>query len=148
MGDRGVWKAFKVKDIPRNKRLNQNKWVLDIKRSGIFRARNVAKGYSQVGGSNFDQIYSPMVHDITFRLMLIIKILWQLESYLFDMETAFLLGGLEGIEIYMKLPLGMEGDPRVDCVQLLKTIYGLTQSSRAFFKLWADTMCNKSELDD
>ncbi len=34
----------------------------------------------------------------------------------------------------------MNGDPRVDCVQLLKTIYGLTQSSRAFFKLWADTM--------
>ncbi len=140
MGDRGVWKPFKVKDIPRNKRLIQNKWVLDIKRSGIFRARNVAKGFSQVGGSDFDQIYSTMVHDITFRLMLIIKILWQLESYLFDVETAFLLGDLEGIELYMRLPKGMVGDPRVDCVQLLKTIYGLTQSSRAFFKLWADTM--------
>ncbi len=85
MEDRGVWKAFKVKDIPKNKRLIQNKWVLEIKRNGIFRARNVAKGFSQVGGSDFDQIYSPMVHDITFRLILVIKILWQLDSCQFDL---------------------------------------------------------------
>jgi len=140
MEERGVWKAFKIRDIPKNKRLIQNKWVLEIKRSGIFRARNVAKGFSQVGGTDFDQIYSPMVHDITFRLMLIMKILFQLHSFTFDVETAFLLGDLEGIELYMRLPKGMVGDPRVDCVQLLKTIYGLTQSSWAFFKLWANTM--------
>ena len=40
----------------------------------------------------------------------------------------------------MRLPEGIDGDPRVDCVKLLKTIYGLTQSSLAFFNLWVKTM--------
>ena len=140
MFDRNVWVPYKLRDVPRDKRLVQSKWVIEIKRNGIFRARLVAKGFTQVGGSDFDQIFSPMVNDITFRLMLVIKIVFGLDSCLFDVETAFLLGDLEGIEIYMRLPKGMEGDPREDCVKLCKTIYGLTQSSRAFFKLWANTM--------
>ena len=140
MEDRKVWKTFKVSNVPKDKRLVQHKWVFEIKRSGIFRARLVAKGFTQVGGSDFDQIYSPMINDVTFRLLLVVKIIFGLDSWLFDVETAFLLGDLEGIEIYMRLPEGLPGDPRTDCVKLLKTIYGLTQSSRAFFKLWVDTM--------
>ena len=96
----------------------------------------MAKGFTQVGGSDFDHTFSSMISDITFRIMLIVKILWGLDSCLFDVETAFLLGEFEdGIEIYMRLPEEVEGDPRVDCVKLLKTIYGLTHSSLAFFNL-------------
>ena len=133
--------GFKIADIPKNKRLVQCRWIFEIKRNGTFRCRLVAKGFTQVGGLDFDHTFSPMINDITFRIMLIVKILWGLDSCLFDVETAFLLGEFEeGIEIYMRLPEGIDGDPRVDCVKLLKTIYGLTQSSLAFFNLWVKTM--------
>ena len=60
MNDRKVWEVYKLKDIPKDKRLVQHKWVHEIKRNGVFRSRLVAKGFTQVYGSDFDQIYSPM----------------------------------------------------------------------------------------
>ena len=98
----------------------------------------MACGYSQVGGIDFNQVFSPVVNDMTFRLMIIAQILWKLDSYCFDVETAFLLGVLEE-EIYMQIPEGMEttGD---ECLKLIKTIYGLVQSARQFFKLWKQIM--------
>ena len=98
----------------------------------------MACGYSQVGGIDFNQVFSPVVNDMTFRLMITAQILWKLDSYCFDVETAFLLGVLEE-EIYMQIPEGMEttGD---ECLKLIKTIYGLVQSARQFFKLWKQIM--------
>ena len=51
---------------------------------------------------------------------------------LIDIETAFLHGELAE-QIYMQCPEGV-GDPKHECVRLLKTIYGLALSSREFFK--------------
>ena len=138
MNERRVWERRKKSSIPQGRRLVKCKWVLEIKRCGTFRARLVACGYSQVGGIDFNQSFSPVVNDVTFRIMLIIKMLMKLDSYLFDVETAFLLGNLEE-EIYMQCPPGFDGSGD-DCLLLLKTIYGLVQSARQFFKLWAGTM--------
>ena len=89
MEDRRVRVPHKIKDVPPDKRLVQHKWVLEIKRNGIFRARLVAKGFTQVGGSDFDQIFSPMINDITFRLMLVMKIIFQLDSSLLMWKLLF-----------------------------------------------------------
>jgi hypothetical protein len=48
MEKRGVWKIIHEKDIPINYRCIKNKWIFKVKRNGIFRARLVACGYSQV----------------------------------------------------------------------------------------------------
>ena len=87
---------------------------------------------------DFNDVFSPVVNDITFRVMLLAKIVWNLDSYLFDVETAFLLGTLEE-EIYMEVPPGMECEAD-ECLLLLKTIYGLVQSARQFFKLWTQIL--------
>ena len=50
-----------------------------------------------------------------------------------DVETAFLHGDLEGIEIYMDCPKGLESEPD-ECLSLNRTTYGLVQSARQFFK--------------
>jgi hypothetical protein len=108
--------------------------VFDIKRNGRFRARLVACGYSQVGGIDFNQVYSPVVNDVTFRIMLIAKMVWKLFSMTFDVETAFLLGELEE-EIYMQCPPGMDATDD-ECLLLLQSIYGLVQAARQFWKKW------------
>jgi Reverse transcriptase (RNA-dependent DNA polymerase) len=46
------------------------KRVLDIKRDGIFRARLVACGYSQIPGVDFMESFSPVIHDVVFRIIL------------------------------------------------------------------------------
>jgi hypothetical protein len=134
MDDRKVRMKKKKCDIPQGRRLIKCKWVFDIKRNGRFRARLVACGYSQVGGIDFNQVYSPVVNDVTFRIMLIAKMVWKLFSMTFDVETAFLLGELEE-EIYMQCPPGMDATDD-ECLLLLQSIYGLVQAARQFWKKW------------
>ena len=134
MEDHKVWKKIPRTQMPKNRRCVKCKWIFEIKRSGIFRSRLVACGYSQVPGVDFTEFYSPVVNDVTIRILLVAEIVWKLVSRLIDVETAFLHGELaEGEEIYMECPDGMSRE-EWECLMLLKTIYGLVQAARAFFK--------------
>ena len=50
MVKRKVWRRVKKSSIPSNRRCVKSKWVFKIKRNGVFRARLVACGYSQIPG--------------------------------------------------------------------------------------------------
>ena len=71
MGELGVWKKIKRSEMPRDRRCIKHKWVFKIKRSGKFRSRLVACGYSQLAGIDFNYIYSPVGNDMTFRTMIV-----------------------------------------------------------------------------
>jgi hypothetical protein len=127
----GVYKVIKRSKIPHGRKCVKHKWVLDIKRNGIFRARLVACGYSQQPGVDFTDTYSPVINDAVFRLILIIQMVYKLVGMIIDIETAFLNGDLPE-EIYMDAPKG--SDAQHDEVWLLlKSLYGLVQSARQFF---------------
>ena len=66
----------------------------------------MACGYSQIPGVDYTENYSPVVHDVTFRLLLILKIIYGFTAKVVDVETAFLYGDLEE-EIFMDYPKGM-----------------------------------------
>jgi hypothetical protein len=70
-----------------------------VKRNGIFRARLVACGYSQVPGIDFSEIFAPVLNDLSFRIMVIVKLVWNMTCFVVDIETAFLNGDLDE-EIY------------------------------------------------
>jgi hypothetical protein len=72
MEKRGAWEIIDEKDISINPRCIQNKWILKMKK-GIFRARLVACGYSQVPGIDFSESFAPVLNDVSFRFMLIAK---------------------------------------------------------------------------
>ena len=98
----------------------------------MYRARLVACGYSQIAGVDFTEHTSPVINDVTWRILLLIKMIMRLQSKIVDVEIAILNGDLEE-EIYMECPEGMEHDDD-ECVQLLQTIYGLVQSARQWWK--------------
>ena len=135
-----VWVKVKRATMQPGKRCVKHKWIMEIKRNGIFRARLVACGYSQVPGIDFTNVYSPVVNDVTFRIMMIAEMVYKYKSKLIDIETVFLHGELEDDEIvFMDCPHGMDHQPD-KCLQLKKTIYGLVQSARAFFKKFRDVL--------
>ena len=83
-------------------------------------------------GVDFAESFAPVVNDTSFRILLVAMLVWGLKGKIIDVETAFLYGDLEE-EIYMEIPSGMEADAD-ECVILEKTIYGLVQSARQFYK--------------
>ena len=68
---------------------------LKIKRNGTFRARLVPCGYSQIPGVHVTENYSPVVHDILVRNLIIIMIIYGQQGKLVDVETTFLYDDLE-----------------------------------------------------
>jgi len=62
--------VFDIVERPSGRRVIKNRWVFDVKPDGRKRARLVAKGFSQVEGMDFDQIFSPVVCFETVRLIL------------------------------------------------------------------------------
>jgi len=131
------------RDIPEGRRLVGCKWVFKIKRNGVYRARLVALGYSQIPGVDFQDNYAPVINDVTFRLMLIRVLVEGLKTRAIDIETAFLHGDLEE-EIYMTIPRGyVEAGYEVgpdDCCALGKCIYGLVQAARQYWKKFVKTL--------
>jgi Reverse transcriptase (RNA-dependent DNA polymerase) len=77
-------------EVPGNRRILQSRWVFAQKDDGRFRARCVAKGFTQIPGKDFTENHSPVLNDTTFHLILALKLLYKLESGQFDIETAFL----------------------------------------------------------
>jgi hypothetical protein len=63
----------------------------------------VACGYSQVPGIDFNKSFAPVLCDISFRIMLISKLIWGKTCTVIDIETAFLHVNLDE-EIYMEVP--------------------------------------------
>ena len=143
MTNRGVWRKIKRASIPTKRRIVGCKWVFKIKRNGVYRARLVALGYSQIPGVDFTDNFAPVVNDVTFRLMLSRKIIEKLSSRIIDVETAFLHGELEE-EIFMEIPKGYREcgyEVGIDeCLALIKSIYGLVQAARQYWRKFVSIM--------
>jgi len=121
--------------VPRltNRKVIKNRWVFDVKSDGRKRARLVAKGFSQVEGLDYDQIFSPVVRFETVRLILAMAALYNWTVSGLDVQNAFLYGKLEE-EIYMEQPEGFHV-PGFECnvLRLKHALYGLKQAGLAWW---------------
>ena len=144
-----VWEIVEKSRVPSNRQIIGNRWVYAKKDDGRFRARSVAKGYSQIPGKDFQENHAPVVNDTTFHLTLCWKVMYKLMAGQFDIETAFLYGDLDE-EIWMEFPDGYEdyllemhqtqADPNTQCVKLNKALYGLVQAARQWWKKFKEIM--------
>jgi hypothetical protein len=149
MEEKGVWEIVEIEKVPDGRKLVGNRWVYSEKDDGRFRARSVAQGFSQVPGKDFQESHAPVVNDVTFRIILILKLLKKLKTGQFDIETAFLYSDLDE-EIWMKFPDGYsrylkekhnkDYDYHKYCVKLKKALYGLVQAARQWWKKFKEAM--------
>ena len=97
----------------------------------------VAKGFSQIPGLDFADKFSPVVNDVTFRVVLTQMIIEKWDAKIVDIDNAFLNGDLEH-EIYITMLEGyaecVEQVEENEALKLEKAIYGLVQAARKFFK--------------
>lgn len=126
--------------LPKNQPLIRCKWVFkcktDLNRAPMrYKARLIAQGYSQRYGHDHNEIFAPVLHHDTFRIILIIAAQQGLPVKHYDIECAFLNGNIEH-DIYMHQPeyTKQEGDTRV-CM-LERSIYGLKQGAHEWYKRW------------
>ena len=112
-----------------------SKWVFKVK-IGVdgaverYTARLVAQGFSQKFGTDYDEIFCPVVRRESFCALIALGVQNDLQIHRIDDTTAFLNGKLEE-EVYMKQPEGFtkRGEEHFVC-KLEKSIYGLKQSPR------------------
>ncbi len=84
-----------------------------------YQARLVVCGYSQIPGADFTKNYSPVVHGITYHLLLIANMICGLSAKIVNVEAAFLYRDLSE-EIFMNCPEGLDGATDQDALKLQK----------------------------
>ncbi|THH04538.1 hypothetical protein EW146_g10151 [Bondarzewia mesenterica] len=120
-----------------------SKWVFKIKRGAAgeitkYKARLVAQGFTQVPGIDYGDMFAPVAKLTSIRVLLALAARFDWEIHQMDVKNAFLNGDLEE-EIYMKQPPGYAAPGLEDKVcRLIKTIYGLKQSSQRWYKKLCD----------
>lgn len=87
-------------------------WVFSIKLDRHKKACLVAKGFSQHASTDYTDIYSPIVHFETVRLMLELATLEKWHVIGLDVQNIYLYGKLDE-EIYMELPKGFAENPNI-----------------------------------
>ena len=117
---------------PKNTNIVTNRWVFRIKRSPEgeierYRARLVARGFSQVEGIDYFETYSPTASMVVVRVMFAHAAIKGLVIKQFDIKVAFLYGDLDET-VYMFQPQGFEQGDKVCLLQ--RSLYGLKQAPR------------------
>jgi transposase InsO family protein len=149
MESKEVWQIRPKTEVPTNRKIIGARWVYAKKDDGRYRARCVAKGFSQIPGKDFQENHAPVVSDTTMHILLVIKSLFGLKAGQFDIETAFLYGELEET-LWMEIPDGYIDflketknqtiDKRTHCLLLTKAIYGLVQAARQWWKKFKEIL--------
>ena len=99
-----------------------------------------ARGFTQVQGFDFNEVFYPVVRHTSIRILLAITA--QLDLYLeqMDITTAFLHGDLKE-RILMDQPKGFKVKGEVEKACLLrKSLYGLKQSPRQWYRKFDSVM--------
>jgi Reverse transcriptase (RNA-dependent DNA polymerase) len=99
--------VFKLTNLPKGQKTIGCRWVFDIKSDGCKKARLVAQGFSQVEGIDFNELFSPVVHFESVRLILALSALEDYYRVSVDVCNAYLYGKLDK-EIYMRQPEGFK----------------------------------------
>ncbi|CAI7867440.1 unnamed protein product [Closterium sp. NIES-53] len=115
-------------------------WIFKVKRPPgsppVFKARYVARGFSQRQGVDYFQTFSPTPKMTTLRVLLHVAAQHDYELHSLDFSTAFLQGSLHE-EIWLHRPPGCTGSfPLGTQWSLRRPVYGLREAPHE----WHDTL--------
>ena len=123
--------VFELCELPPGHKPVAGKWVIKIKRGAQgeierFMARYVAKGFTQVHGVDFLEIWDPVGRYATLRMLLSVFAVEDLGTKHVDIKRAF-LNGVQEEEVHMVQP-PMFGSGRF--WRLTEALYGLKLAAR------------------
>ncbi|CAI7853867.1 unnamed protein product [Closterium sp. NIES-54] len=119
-------------------------WIFRVKwppgSPPVFKARYVARGFSQRQGVDFFQTFSPTPKMTTLRVLLHVAARRDYELHSLDFSTAFLQGSLHE-EIWLRRPPGFTGSfPAGTQWSLRRLVYGLRQAPREWHNTLSTTL--------
>ena len=129
--------VFTVVPLPEGKKVVGSRWVYSIKDNPdgniLHKARFVAKGFSQVEGSDYTDTYSPTAKMSTVRILMQLAVENDMTVHQLDVKTAYLNAPID-CEVYVQQPQGFARKPTSSNSTLVwklhKSLYGLKQSGR------------------
>jgi hypothetical protein len=122
---------------PAGRKLVDSKWVFKLKRDSDgniarYKARVVARGFTQEHGVDYHETFAPIVRVISIRVVLALAAFHDWEVEQLDVVTAFLKANIDE-ETYMRQPEGFRSTDNkgTELVCMLqKALYGLKQAPR------------------
>lgn len=127
----GTWRYVRR---PEDQAVVSTKWVFNIKytadgRIDRFKARLVARGFSQREGLDYEDTFAPVIRLESLRILFALAATYNLKAHLLDATNAYVGSKLDK-QIFMEIPEGVDPksyDPN-DVCEILQSLYGLRQS--------------------
>lgn len=139
--------TFTLTNLPEGKKAVGGRWVYAIKTnadgSDKYKARYVAKGYSQELGVDYGETFSPTANLTSVRVLMQKAAQENLILHQMDVKTAYLHAPIDH-EIYMEQPEGYDVKSQTNekmVCKLEKSLYGLKQSGRNWNKMLHNYLC-------
>lgn len=141
-----TWSRTTRAALGKDVKIVSSKWVFSTKELGNggvrYKARLCARGFNQKKGKDYQETYSPTASADSVRLLFAEATVRDLEVQALDVKCAYLHGDLD-VTIGMEAPEGYEGG---QILRLHKSIYGLKQSGRQWFKKLTDYLTNEGKF--
>ena len=128
--------TFELTPLPEGRKTVGGRWVYAIKQGPNdeekYKARFVAKGYSQVAEIDYHETFSPTANLTSIRILIQLAVQFNLTVHQMDVKSAYLKGPID-CELFVEQPEGFtiasEDGKHLVC-KLKKSLYGLKQSGR------------------
>ena len=137
--------TWEIVERPKDKKAVGCRWLYTVKYMSDgtldrYKARLVAKRYTQTYGIVYEETFALVAKMNTIRIILSLAAHFGWAMHQFDVKNAFLHGSLEE-EVYMEIPpgYGIVNEGNKAC-RLKKALYGLKQSPRAWFGRFTQAM--------
>ncbi len=127
MNKQQVWHKIKHNTITKGRQCDKCKWLFKIIINGIFCACSMVFGYCQIPGVDFSENYLPVVHYVTFQILVLVLMVFGLKDRIKNAEPAFLHVNIEE-EIFMEFQPGTVDAEVDDKLPFNECIYGLVQA--------------------
>ena len=128
--------TFVLTTLPEGQAVIGGRWVYaikeDLNNGEKFKARFVAKGYSQIENVNYTETFSPTARITSVRMLVQLAVENQYIIHQMDVKTAYLNAEID-CDLYVEQPRGfVETNSRREKLvwRLKKALYGLKQSGR------------------